>query len=34
MKFSAAIHVYKKKFFTVAIPPAGSVAVSMKTGSA
>ncbi|SFN59869.1 hypothetical protein SAMN05216386_1304 [Nitrosospira briensis] len=33
-KFFAAIDVYKKKFFTVAIQPAGSVAMSMKTGAA
>jgi hypothetical protein len=34
MKFSAVIDVYKKKFFTVAIRPAGSVAMSMKAGAA
>jgi hypothetical protein len=34
-KFSAAIDVYKKKkCFTVAIRPAGSVAMSMKAGAA
>lgn len=33
-EFFAAIGVYKKKFFTVAIPPAGSVAMSMKAGAA
>jgi hypothetical protein len=34
-EFSAAIGVYKKKkFFTVAILSAGSVAMSMKAGAA
>jgi hypothetical protein len=33
-EFSAAVGVYKKKFFTVAILPAGSVAMSMKAGAA
>ena len=34
-KFSAAIGVYKKKkFFAVAIRPAGLVAMSMKAGAA